>query len=65
LPWEEDEPSAAVADEGSALVAEESAPLPQAKTEAPVVEATLPEAKGEYTAQTQSLQGVIVAAEGD
>jgi hypothetical protein len=37
--------------------AEESAPLPQAETEAPAVEATLPEAsivEGEYTAQTQS-----------
>jgi hypothetical protein len=40
-----------------APAAEESAPLPQAETEAPAVEATLPEAsivEGEYTAQTQS-----------
>jgi hypothetical protein len=47
LSWEEDEPSAAPA-------AEESAPLPEAETEAPAVEATLPEAsmvEGEYTAQ--------------
>jgi hypothetical protein len=47
----------AVAEEGSAPAAEESAPLPQAETEAPAVEATLPEAsvvEGDYTAQTQS-----------
>jgi hypothetical protein len=50
LSWEEDEPSAAPA-------AEESGPLPEAETEAPAVEAMLPEAsmvEGEYTAQTQS-----------
>jgi hypothetical protein len=50
LSSEEDEPSVVPA-------AEESAPLPQAETEAPAVEATLPEAsivEGEYTAQTQS-----------
>jgi hypothetical protein len=54
LTWEEDEPSAAVAEEDSAPTAEESAPLPQAETVAPAVEATLPEAsivEGEYTAQ--------------
>jgi hypothetical protein len=36
---------------------EESAPVPQAETVAPAVEASLPEAsmvEGEYTAQTQS-----------
>jgi hypothetical protein len=57
LSWEEDEPSAAMAEEDSAPAAEESAPLPQAETVAPAVEATLPEAsivEGEYTAQTQS-----------
>jgi hypothetical protein len=57
LSWEEDEPSAAVAEEGFAPAAEESAPLPQAEAEALAVEATLPEAgivEGEYTAQTQS-----------
>jgi hypothetical protein len=40
-------------EEGSTLAAEESAPLPQAETEAPTVEAMLPEAsivEGEYTA---------------
>jgi hypothetical protein len=56
LSWDGDEPSAAVAEEDSTPSAEESAPLPQAETVAPVVEATLPEAsivEGEYTAQTQ------------
>jgi hypothetical protein len=51
LTWDEDEPSAAVAEEVSTPVAEESAPAPQAETEAPAVEATLPEAsivEGEY-----------------
>jgi hypothetical protein len=50
LSWEEDEP-------GAAPAAEESAPLPEAETEAPAVEATLPEAsivEGEHTARTQS-----------
>jgi hypothetical protein len=45
----------AVAKEGSTPAAEESAPLPQAETMAPAVEATLPEAsivEGEYTTQT-------------
>jgi hypothetical protein len=49
LTWDEDEPSALVAEE-------ESAPAPQAEFEAPTVEATLPEAsivEGEYTARTQ------------
>jgi hypothetical protein len=52
LSWEGDEPSATVAEEVSTPAAEESAPLPQAETVAPVVEATLPEAsivEGEYT----------------
>jgi hypothetical protein len=47
----------AMAEEGSTPAAEESAPLPQAETVVPAVEATLPEAnivEGEYTAQTQS-----------
>jgi hypothetical protein len=46
-----------VAQEGSAPAAEESAPLPQAETVAPAVEATLPEAsivEGEHIVQTQS-----------
>jgi hypothetical protein len=57
LTWEEDEPSTAMAEEDSVPAAEKSAPLPQAETEAPAVEATLPEAsivEGEYTTQTQS-----------
>jgi hypothetical protein len=56
LSWEGDEPSAAVAEEDSTPAAEESAPLPQAETVAPAVEATLLEAsivEGKYTAQTQ------------
>jgi hypothetical protein len=44
LSWEEDEPSTAVVEEGFVPAAEESAPLPQAETEAPAVEALLPEA---------------------
>jgi hypothetical protein len=57
LSWEENEPSAAVAEEGSTPAAEESAPVPQAETVAPAVEAKLLEGsivEGEYTAQTQS-----------
>jgi hypothetical protein len=57
LSWEEDEPSATMAEEGSTPAAEESALAPQAETVAPAAEATLPEAsivEGEYTAQTQS-----------
>jgi hypothetical protein len=52
LSWEVDEPSAAVAEEGSTPAAEEFAPVPQAGTVAPAVEASLPEAnivEGEYT----------------
>jgi hypothetical protein len=57
LSWDGDEPNAAVAEEDSTPATEESAPLPQAETMAPVIEATLLEAsivEGEYTAQTQS-----------
>jgi hypothetical protein len=57
LSWEGDEPSAAVAEEESAPAAEESTLLPQAKTVAPAIEASLPEAsmvEGQYTTQTQS-----------
>jgi hypothetical protein len=57
LTWDEDEPSAAVAEEESAPATEESTPAPQAKSEAPAMEATLPEAsivEGEYSAQMQS-----------
>jgi hypothetical protein len=53
LTWDGDEPSAAVAQEGSTPAAEESTPAPQAESEAPAMEATLPEAsvvEGEYTA---------------
>jgi hypothetical protein len=53
LTWDEDEPSAAVAEEEFAPAAEESTPTPQVESEAPAVEATLPEAnivEGEYTA---------------
>jgi hypothetical protein len=42
LYWEGDEPSAAAAEEVSAVAAEESAPLPQAETVTPVAEVTLP-----------------------
>jgi hypothetical protein len=53
LSWDEDEPSAAMAEDDSASAAEESAPAPQAESEAPTVQATLPEAslvEGEYSA---------------
>jgi hypothetical protein len=56
LTWEEDEPTTAVAGGETAPPAEESAPTPQAESEAPAVEATLPEAgivEGEYFAQVQ------------
>jgi hypothetical protein len=56
LTWDEDEPSAAVAEEESVPAAEESAPAPQGESEVPAVEATLPEAsivEGEYTARMQ------------
>jgi hypothetical protein len=52
LTWDEDEPSAAVAEEESAPTAEEFALAPQAEYDAPAVEVTLPEAslvEGEYT----------------
>jgi hypothetical protein len=57
LTWNEDEPSAAVAEEDSAPAAKKSAPAPQAETEAPAVKVTLPEAsivEGEYAARMQS-----------
>jgi hypothetical protein len=56
LTWEEDEPATAVAEEEAAPPAEESTPALQAESEAPVVEATLPEAsvvEGEYSAQVE------------
>jgi hypothetical protein len=56
LTWDEEEPSAAVAEEESAPAAEESSPAPQSESEAPAMEATLPEAsivEGECTARTQ------------
>jgi hypothetical protein len=56
LTWDEDEPSAAVAEEEFAPAAEESAPAPQAESEASTVEVTLPEAsivESEYTARVQ------------
>jgi hypothetical protein len=56
LTWDDDEPSATVAEEESVPAAEESTPAPQEESEAPVVEATLPEAsivEGEYTTQTR------------
>jgi hypothetical protein len=56
LTWDEDEPSATVAEEESPPAAEESTPAPQEESEAPAVDATLPEAsivEGEYTARTQ------------
>jgi hypothetical protein len=60
LTWDGDEPSAAVAEEESVPAAKESAPTPQAESEAPAVEATLSEAsivEGEYTARTQLSSG--------
>jgi hypothetical protein len=56
LTWDGDEPSVAVAEEESAPAAEESVPIPQAESEAPVVEAPLPEAsivEGEYIARAR------------
>jgi hypothetical protein len=56
LTWEEDEPTAAVAGEEAAPPVEESAPASQAESDAPAMEATLPEAsivEGEYFAQVQ------------
>jgi hypothetical protein len=57
LTWDEDEPSAVVAEEESAPAPEDSIPAPQAESEAPAVEATLLDAsivEGEYSARTQS-----------
>jgi hypothetical protein len=45
-----------VAEEEAVLPAEESAPAPQAESEAPAMEATLPEAsvvEGEYSAEVE------------
>jgi hypothetical protein len=56
LTWDENEPSAAMVEKDSAPAAEESSLAPQVETEAPAVEATLPEAsvvEGEYTTRTQ------------
>jgi hypothetical protein len=54
LSWEGDEPSTAVAEEETALPAEESTPASQGEPEAPATEATLPEAsvvEGKYSAE--------------
>jgi hypothetical protein len=51
LSWEGDEPATAVVEEETVLPAGESAPAPQAESEALAVEATFPEAsvvEGEY-----------------
>jgi hypothetical protein len=56
LTWEEDEPAAVVAGEETAPPAEDSAPASQGESEAPAMEATLPEAsivEGEYSTQVQ------------
>jgi hypothetical protein len=56
LTWEGDEPTTAVAEEETVPPAEESTPAPQAVSEAPAMEATLPKASivdGEYFAQVQ------------
>jgi hypothetical protein len=56
LSWEGDEPATAVVEEEAALPAEKSAPAPLAESEAPAVEATLPEAsvvEGEYSAEVE------------
>jgi hypothetical protein len=53
LSWEGDEPSTEATEEASVPAAKESAPLPQAETATPAIEATLPDAsivEGEYTA---------------
>jgi hypothetical protein len=57
LTWEGDEPTTAVAREEAAPPDEESASAPQAGSEVPAMEATLPEASvvdGEYFAQVQA-----------
>jgi hypothetical protein len=56
LTQEGDEPATAVAEEETAPPTEEYIPTPQAESEAPAVEATLPEASivdSEYFAQVQ------------
>jgi hypothetical protein len=63
-----DEPSVAMAEEGSAPSAEDSTPAPRAESEAPAVEVTLPEASiVEVSTQHErsSPRGVVVAAVGD
>jgi hypothetical protein len=57
-----------VAEEESAPAAEESALTPQVESEAPAVEAALPEAsivEGEYTARVQVSSRSSRAAKGD
>jgi hypothetical protein len=54
LTWKEDEPTTVVAGEETVPPAEEYAPASQAESEAPTVEATLPDAsivEGEYSVQ--------------
>jgi hypothetical protein len=54
LSWEGDESSTVVAEEEAAPPADESAPVPQAESEAPGAGAALPEAsvvEGEYSAE--------------
>jgi hypothetical protein len=54
LSWEGDEPSTAVAEEEAVLSADESAPAPQAESEAPAAGAALSEAsvvEGEYSTE--------------
>jgi hypothetical protein len=54
LSWEVDEPSTVVAEEEAMPPADESAPTPQAESEAPSAGAALPEAsvvEGEYFAE--------------
>jgi hypothetical protein len=54
LSWEGDEPSMVVAEEETALPAEEFAPASQPVPEAPATEAALPEAivvEGKYSAE--------------
>jgi hypothetical protein len=58
LSWEGDEPSTVVVEEEAAPPADESAPTPQAESEAPTAGAALPEAsmvEGEYSAEAVAL----------
>jgi hypothetical protein len=57
-----------VAEEEAAPPAEESALAPQAESEAPATEATLPEAsvvEGEYSAEVEVARRVVVVARYD